>query len=359
MEVTFLIGNGFDLNLGLCTKYTDFYPHYIDDSRFDSDDPAVRSFKQLLRRGGDYDRWADFEAALGEHTTEPPLNEADSLRRCLQHFKRCFAQYLREEDRHINFEACGAEIARRFVSDLYSHLIYLEPQACRRIQTCLPAEKLTHYNILDFNYTTVIDRLISDYYDPDDHRDEHLRELIHVHGTYDSGMLIGLDNIGQVANPDLFADSRRQRLLLKPLLNQQSGLGSDLAARECIDRSDEICIFGMSLGKTDAVWWERIGQWLQRQSYRQLLIFSRKTGLDPLFWDDILDCQESVQDLFFFRAGLDTDLWDRLREQIYVPLNAGIFHLEPVFGRYPHSFRLDPTPHLEPMLLSQQKGAPL
>lgn len=78
MEVTFLIGNGFDLNLGLCTKYTDFYPHYIDDSRFDSDDPAVRSFKQLLRRGGDYDRWADFEAALGAHTTEPPLNEADS-----------------------------------------------------------------------------------------------------------------------------------------------------------------------------------------------------------------------------------------------------------------------------------------
>lgn len=26
MQVTFLIGNGFDVNLGLKTKYTEFYP---------------------------------------------------------------------------------------------------------------------------------------------------------------------------------------------------------------------------------------------------------------------------------------------------------------------------------------------
>ena len=29
MNITFLVGNGFDLNLGLKTKYTDFYPSYL------------------------------------------------------------------------------------------------------------------------------------------------------------------------------------------------------------------------------------------------------------------------------------------------------------------------------------------
>jgi hypothetical protein len=28
-NITFILGNGFDLNLGLKTRYTDFYPEYI------------------------------------------------------------------------------------------------------------------------------------------------------------------------------------------------------------------------------------------------------------------------------------------------------------------------------------------
>ncbi len=30
MNITFLIGNGFDLNLGLKTRYTDFYKYYME-----------------------------------------------------------------------------------------------------------------------------------------------------------------------------------------------------------------------------------------------------------------------------------------------------------------------------------------
>ena len=28
MNVTFFIGNGFDINIGLKTKYSDFYPYF-------------------------------------------------------------------------------------------------------------------------------------------------------------------------------------------------------------------------------------------------------------------------------------------------------------------------------------------
>lgn len=352
METTFLIGNGFDLNLGLKTRYTDFYPHYVDDSRFDSDDPAVLSFKELLQRDGNYRRWADFERALGAHTKKPPLNEEATLRRCLWHFKRCFAQYLKEEDQRINLKACGAEMMRRFASGLCSHLDWLEPRDSAALEDAFRIKGFAQYNILNFNYTTIIDRLVSDYQDPGDDAVQHLKQIIHVHGTYSSGMLIGLDNASQAANPNLLTNPRQQRLLLKPLVNQQSGHGNDQAAWDCINKSDEICIFGMSLGETDAVWWRRIGNWLQDTVYHHLVIFALKRDLDLLFWDDIIEYQEEIRDRFFSRAELPKDVRNRLRDQVHVSLNAGIFNLEPVHGRYPHPIQLDMPPCVKATLLS-------
>ena len=37
MNITFLIGNGFDLNIGLATKYSDFLKKYTEPSGKDSD----------------------------------------------------------------------------------------------------------------------------------------------------------------------------------------------------------------------------------------------------------------------------------------------------------------------------------
>ena len=45
MNILYLIGNGFDLAQGLKTKYTDFYPYYIDRTVCN---PAV---KKILERG--------------------------------------------------------------------------------------------------------------------------------------------------------------------------------------------------------------------------------------------------------------------------------------------------------------------
>ena len=81
---------------------------------------------------------------------------------------------------------------------------------------------------------------------------------------------MGVDNIAQVANPDIFTHPLQRRLLLKPLLNQQSGPGNDFRASRRIDLSSQVCVFGMSLGETDMIWWQRIGQWLLGSSQRQL-----------------------------------------------------------------------------------------
>lgn len=42
MNVTFLVGNGFDISAGLKTSYRDFYTWYLSQS---TDDPAVTKVK--------------------------------------------------------------------------------------------------------------------------------------------------------------------------------------------------------------------------------------------------------------------------------------------------------------------------
>lgn len=48
MNVTFLIGNGFDLGIGLKTAYADFYGIYCMPHQGDS--PAVVKFKSEIQK---------------------------------------------------------------------------------------------------------------------------------------------------------------------------------------------------------------------------------------------------------------------------------------------------------------------
>ena len=45
MNITFIIGNGFDLNLDLKTKYIDFYNYYFS---IESEKKPIQDFKAYL-----------------------------------------------------------------------------------------------------------------------------------------------------------------------------------------------------------------------------------------------------------------------------------------------------------------------
>ena len=66
MKITFLIGNGFDVGLGLKSKFKDFFPTYVKWSEHKS-----AKIKQLsLKIGEDFETWADFELQMGQYTNE-------------------------------------------------------------------------------------------------------------------------------------------------------------------------------------------------------------------------------------------------------------------------------------------------
>lgn len=73
MKITYIIGNGFDINLGLRTGYENFYNWYIgQSSKKDSD--VVKKFKNeinnYIEKKGTEINWSDLESGLGKYSSE-------------------------------------------------------------------------------------------------------------------------------------------------------------------------------------------------------------------------------------------------------------------------------------------------
>ena len=63
MNITYIIGNGFDFNLGLKTSYKSFLDYYL---KRDSGDRIIELFKDSIKQCNDL--WSDVEIALGQST---------------------------------------------------------------------------------------------------------------------------------------------------------------------------------------------------------------------------------------------------------------------------------------------------
>lgn len=81
MNILYLIGNGFDLRLGLPTQYKDFLKYYERQTPklgagHSQEEEAIKKYKERFfaemkeRKERGEEQWKDLEVALGEFTTE-------------------------------------------------------------------------------------------------------------------------------------------------------------------------------------------------------------------------------------------------------------------------------------------------
>lgn len=341
MQVTFMIGNGFDLGMGLQTRYTDFLPVYCAAASSPTISPAnlnvLNKFKLLLanEKAEWGHTWADFERELGRRTTEPPLSNEETLRFCLRNFKEHFRSYLEEQQRRVNYEN-SPDLGKKFLN------------AVERVQQLLPRGRWDKaagpvfsgpmYNFICFNYTDVLDRCIgvARAANKNRHFPLQLASLCHVHGTLENGLILGVNDVSQIAHPKLSAAAKAGRLgasLVKPRINEALGYDQDAISRELIQESDLICIYGMSLGETDCCWWETVGGWLQADANHQLMIFARKRDLNAWDTDSIIDAKEAVLSRFITLS----ESWasENIRNQTTIVLNNELFALEEAISLRP------------------------
>lgn len=70
MQILYLIGNGFDVNLGMKTKYTDFYKFYQE---IETESTILKNLKKNINRK--VITWSDLELRLGEYTQSLKTDE--------------------------------------------------------------------------------------------------------------------------------------------------------------------------------------------------------------------------------------------------------------------------------------------
>lgn len=334
MNITFLIGNGFDLGLGVRSKFKDFFPKYVKKSENKKDD--IKKLSEQI--GADYDTWSDFETQMGRYTAEFNKDNKHLYPAQFRDFETEFVSYLKEEEGKLSFDESEkiAQIMIGGLTNFYSRSNLRDGSYNAINKIMSKYSSCDHiYNFITFNYTftlenclkTIPDGIVKSRNKNGSVFTDRAGKTVHVHGTTDSAPIMGVNDSSQIANKELAKDERFIKYLVKPTLNALHRTNQDSDASSLISSSDIICIYGMALGATDKRWWEKVLSWLNSGSERQLVIFDYDPNFSESSQFDWIDKEDSILDkLSQHVQGLQIDV-EKLRPKIHIAVHKNIFEM--------------------------------
>lgn len=293
MTITFLVGNGFDIAAGLNTSYSGFYDWYIKRPPRTADkNNAIKTFKNEIdsymhikdptERGKA--RWADFETGLGQYTEKFTKDNVDDFLELYEDAHEELCTYLENELSKFDIVLTDPSIIARLregVSYFYKEIKPTERDLVISLTKSDPAQD-TRIKFISFNYTNSIDSIIKELSREPLQTWESgglskkmivMPTVLHVHGTTNNAPIVGVFDESQVANKELLKCPGVKQALIKTQSVQIAGERWYNEADQQINNSNIICIWGMSLGATDARWWKKIVSWLRTDISRRVVIF--------------------------------------------------------------------------------------
>lgn len=325
MKVTFLIGNGFDINCGLKCTYKDVYAGYC---KTESNSEIIAKFKEEIN--GNLDTWADFEMAMNDYM-RTFKSEKDFLL-CARDFKTYMIDHLKREETGFisnqitqlirNREYLISKEANRSLMSFYKGISHDVDYLFE--ETDLASTKI--YQFVTFNYTKVTDYVIEQAVSGP--------EIIHIHGMLDDDPTIGIDNKDQLHKELQFQPSISTfREFIKPYFNQEYDNNRVKRAITAIRSSDTICSFGMSLGDSDLTWRNHVIAWLEKDPSHQLFIYDykcscRKTNIVTQRMDE----EDEEKRLFLYRIGYHNDGSRSIFNQIHIPIGRNLFNIKQILN---------------------------
>lgn len=334
MNITFFIGNGFDVGVGMKSKFKDFFPIYKEMSK--TKDIRIKQLSDEIEK--DYETWADFEKALGDYiekfTPETKHNFIDQLK----DFETEFIAYLVNEENYLVFDEKDkiSSVMLKALSTYYSTDNIAKESYVELSTVYSKYEHENHiYNFINFNYTDVLEKCLDTIPEKvvckrkhaNNNKVDKIGTIIHVHGKNKSHPIIGVNDVSQIANEELSKDLRFTNYIVKPSVNKLLRAGNDKETTKIINKSTIICIYGMSLGATDKKWWDMILLWLLRDSTRQLILFNYDETYStstPFGWIEKED--EIIDRLSSYNSNSSISV-ENLRSRIHIAVHKNIFHM--------------------------------
>ncbi|MBF1312639.1 MAG: hypothetical protein HXN06_05900, partial [Porphyromonadaceae bacterium] len=234
MNILYLIGNGFDLRLGLPTRYADFLKYYERQTpKLGADlslqEETIKKYKKRFfaemaeREGRGEEQWKDLEIALGEFTTAFG-DDADGFCDFYEDMNRSLEAYLSQ---YNSFEPTPEEV-EKFREDLIYPYRYLKQKEEKKLRT-LTIAQAWYIDVISFNYTSSFECLCQDallvgernYPEGYSGHSVIYQGVKHVHGSLgEGGILLGVDHGEQIANEQYRKNDDVADLLLKPQANE-------------------------------------------------------------------------------------------------------------------------------------------
>ena len=331
MNITFFIGNGFDLNLGLKTSYKDFYLYFKQKY------PENIIAKEINIEDA---LWADLELAIGEFVSACKSEEEyDSLLNAKEEMDLCLINYLRiENDKFSIIDA--DKLSTNFKNSLLNINQDFNPLNIKQFEQSLKIPEPNHYIFINFNYTDTVDRIINcvnTKFKPFNvrkisnfHYNDVLQTPLHIHGTLNGNMVLAVNDRTQIKT-DLDLPTYKINYLIKSSLNDELGLDNNNRLSSIILNSKYICIFGMSIGQTDKKWWSQVLKWLLNGKDKKLIYYAKNSQTTNRTAMAINRAERTAkQDLLRKLGYIETDIPEALLKQIIVVFNSSIFDLDGV-----------------------------
>ena len=310
MRILFLIGNGFDINLNLDTSYANVLEDYI---KLDPPNEIIGNFQNELKNNKSV-WWSDFEYQIGQYIKTFDDNNITDFYAQFSHFREFVVTKFMNEEERIDYTKYKDNIPEIFMNSIASFYITLLDSSKNKILDLIRGnDNVFRYSFITFNYTNALNNIIEisktfykdtsfalpiteinnkKYY-------HHLANIVPVHGTLRKDFIMGVDNVTQINNELLKTNPKLQRTIIKPKTNEILGRNGVKDAERYIRTSKIICIFGMSIGRTDKTWWDHIIKWLLGNDKRHLIIFYFSSDFSPIFPDKYFEVMDKVIDDLF------------------------------------------------------------
>lgn len=329
MNITFLVGNGFDINLGLNTKYTDFYPTYLSNGH---DDILSRAIAD------NYDKWADLEIALGKVLKDVTPEQIDEFLDSKGKLEGDLAEYLRHEESRLDLSSAG--IPSKFQKNIagFAKEFTAKEQADFSVWQSGVHSSII-YRFISYNYTNGLDRVVeqgktvqpfASHVSSATRYTDSVGSVHHIHGTLDGDLILGINDASQIDNPVLQTDDRLVDYIVKAEVNEALGEQRMETAKRIIDESDYIGVYGMSIGDTDLMWWQYLLAWMQKKDSRRLVLYIYTDPSDNPSGQEKLRQINMWKNVFLAQAGADAELAKKVRGQIIVVIRSKIFNFDSI-----------------------------
>jgi hypothetical protein len=232
MDRLYIIGNGFDIDLGMKTKYSDFlYSSEFRTLQHRSADEICRNFAGYILKE-QTENWVDMESALKKYVNDYINTNGESFEQVYDTLKVKLKEFLIKQENQF------LENVREVNGDYgNSNSVKL----IRKIKS--EVANSNKIKVINFNYTSKVFKFLFDRVDVINN--QNLVEIIHVHGTLNenSGLVLGIEDSALNVGKEDFGyiiKGRDIHMANTDWFNSYS-------------KVNEITVFGHSLGESDVM----------------------------------------------------------------------------------------------------------